>query len=85
MLQSGCNPAGAGHTLHVVKLDLDEQHAVAKALAVLRPDHPARVAAQRGADPVALIQLVEREDLVDALETIWLAAYRKRLALNQVR
>ena len=62
-----------------MKLGREEREAIAKALAVLPADHPARLAQRRGADPVALIQLIERDDVLEALESIWLSAYRKKV------
>jgi hypothetical protein len=64
-----------------MKLAQNEKLAIRRTLAVLAPDHPARVAAERDADPVVLTQLVEREDLVEALQDIWFTAYRRSLGL----
>jgi hypothetical protein len=41
------------------------------------------VAFNRGADPVILTQYLEREELIEYLEEIWLAAYRRRLVQRQ--
>jgi hypothetical protein len=68
-----------------MKLRPEEQQAVASTLAVLPADHPARLAAERGADPVVLIALLEQDDLAEALERIWFSAYGKRLASHRVR
>ncbi len=63
-----------------VKLAPDEAHRVAKILSVLDPSHPARVAAGQGADLVELIPLLERDDLVAAIEDIWFSAYSRKLS-----
>ena len=68
-----------------MKLRPEEQRAVATTLAVLPDSHPARLAAQQGADPIVLIALVERDDLAEALERIWFSAYGKRVASHPVR
>ena len=60
-----------------MKLDRKERQAVLRALSVLPQDHPARVAFNNGADPVVLAQYLEREELIEYLEEIWLAAYRR--------
>jgi hypothetical protein len=60
-----------------------EQQAIHNALAALPPDHPARVALQRGTDPAVLMQLVEQDDIAQALQDIWFDAYRRRLARTQ--
>lgn len=68
-----------------MKLRPEEQQAVATTLAVLPDSHPARRAAEQGADPIVLIALVERDDLAEALERIWFSAYGKRVASHAVR
>lgn len=68
-----------------MRLAPKEEQAIRKALAALPPNHPARVACQRDADPVVLIQLVEQEDVVQALQDIWFDAYRRRLVSAQSR
>jgi hypothetical protein len=62
-----------------VKLGPDEQRAIEEALSILPARHPARLAAEQGADPVMLIHLIDRDDVAEALESIWYRAYRKRL------
>jgi hypothetical protein len=63
-----------------MKLNREETQAVLRALSVLPQDHPARAAFDKGADPVVLVQYLEREELIENLNEIWLAAYRRRLA-----
>jgi len=55
-----------------MKLDQQEREAVLRALSVLPHDHPARIAFDQGADPIALMHLLEN------LKEIWLAAYERR-------
>ncbi len=45
----------------------------------LPEDHPARVAYRSGADPIRLINLVEREDLAEKLNYAWQDWYTRRL------
>jgi hypothetical protein len=63
-----------------MRLAPQEQQAVRKALGALPPNHPARIALLQGADPVALTQLVEQDEVAQALQEIWFEAYRRRLA-----
>jgi len=58
-----------------MKLDREEREAVSKTLSVLPQGHPARVAFEQGADPIMLSSLVEREEVFEHLEDIWLSAY----------
>jgi hypothetical protein len=60
-----------------MKLDRQEREAVIRTLSVLPQDHPARVAFDQGADPIALSTLVERDELVEDLEEVWLCAYSR--------
>jgi len=46
---------------------------------MLSLDHPARTAFERGADPMAVLHLIEHDEVTEAVEEIWLAAYRRRL------
>jgi len=62
-----------------MKLNREETQAVLRALSVLPQDHPARAAFDKGVDPVALTQYLEREELIENLKEIWLDAYRRRL------
>jgi hypothetical protein len=48
-------------------------------------DHPARIAFQRGADPMAVLQLIEHDEVTEAVEEIWLAAYHRRLHQGEHR
>jgi hypothetical protein len=58
----------------------DEQTAAILAiLGELPEDHPAREAYEAGADPIQLMSLVEREDLVEKLNQAWLDWYTRRL------
>jgi hypothetical protein len=68
-----------------VRLVPQEQQAIRKALAALPPNHPARIALQKDADPVVLMQLVEQDDVAQALQDIWFDAYRRRLVSTQIR
>lgn len=65
-----------------MKLNAEEKEAVLRTLSLLPQDHPARAAFERGADPVTLMQLVERDQLAAAMEEIWLAAYRRVLEVQ---
>src|SRR3981081_3915675 len=62
-----------------MKLDQQEREAVLRALSVLPHDHPARIAFDRGADPIALMHLLEGDEAVENLKEIWLAAYHRLL------
>ena len=61
-----------------MKLDRQEREAVLRALSVLPHDHPARIAFDQGADPVALMHLLEGGETVENLKEICLAAYERR-------
>jgi hypothetical protein len=62
----------------------DEQRATFKAiLSELPEDHPAHAAYKAGADPIQLMNLVEREDLVEKLNQAWLDWYSTRLRLQR--
>ena len=68
-----------------MRLAPQEQQAIRKALAALPANHPARIALQKDADPVVLMQLVEQDDdVAQALQDIWFDAYR-RLVSTQIR
>ena len=58
-----------------MKLDRQETEAVSRTLSVLPQDHPARIAFEQGADPIALSSLVERDEVFEDLQDIWLSAY----------
>ena len=45
----------------------------------LPEDHPAREAYRAGADPIRLIDVVEREDLAEKLKQAWEDWYTRRL------
>jgi hypothetical protein len=45
----------------------------------LPEDHPAREAYRSGADPIRLMNLVEREDLAEKLNQAWQDWYTRRL------
>jgi hypothetical protein len=66
-----------------MKYGPEERRQLEKTLAALPEDHPARRAAQRGADPVALIHLVEQDDVAEALAEVWYSAYRRRLGSDK--
>jgi hypothetical protein len=66
-----------------MKFGPEERRELARTLAALPDDHPARRAAERGADPVRLIHLVEQDDVAEALAQIWYSAYRKRLGAEK--
>jgi len=72
----------ACHTLLSVKLNVQEKEALLRTLSMLSPDHPARLAVERGADPVEVLHLIERDELSAAVEEIWLAAYSRLLQLQ---
>jgi hypothetical protein len=58
----------------------DEQRAAFQAiLGELPEDHPAREAYRAGADPMRLINLVDREDLAEKLNQAWQDWYTRRL------
>jgi len=62
----------------------DSQRATWKAiLSELPEDHPAHAAYRAGADPIELMNLVEREDLVERLNQAWLDWYSTRLRLQR--
>jgi hypothetical protein len=82
---SRCPRDIARHTLTRVRLAPREQEAIRNALAALPANHPARVALQRDPDPAVLMQLVEQEDVAQALQEIWFDAYRRRLVSAQAR
>jgi hypothetical protein len=62
-----------------------QRAAIREILNQLPPDHPALAAYEAGADAVALMRLVAREDLVEKLEAIWLEWYAWRLRLQTRR
>jgi hypothetical protein len=66
------------YAFRAMKLDRQEREAVLRALAALPHDHPARVAFDRGADPITLMHLLEGDETVENLKEIWLAAYERR-------
>src|SRR5438046_378720 len=68
----------SSYAFRAMKLDQQEREAVLRALSVLPHDHPARIAFDQGADPVALMQLLEGDETVENLKEIWLAAYERR-------
>ena len=59
--------------------DDEERAAIQTILGELPHDHPAREAYDAGADPIRLMSLVEREDLVEKLNQAWLDWYTRRL------
>jgi len=61
----------------------ERRHAIRRTLSILAPDHPARLALEQDADAVTLMQLVDRDDLAEALREIWFEAYRRRLEQEQ--
>lgn len=65
-----------------VRLNAQEKEALLRTIYLLSADHPARVASERGADPVVVMNLVERDELAAAMEEIWLAAYRRVLQVQ---
>ncbi|HYN12034.1 MAG TPA: hypothetical protein VET51_05220 [Burkholderiales bacterium] len=62
-----------------MKLNAQENEAVLRMLSMLSRDHPARIAFQHGADPMAVLHLIEHDEVTEAVEDIWLAAYHRRL------
>ena len=69
----------SSHAFRAMKLDQQEREAVLRALSALPNDHPARIAFDRGADPIALMHLLEGAETVENLKEIWLAAYHRLL------
>ena len=69
----------SSYAFRAMKLDQQEREAVLRALSVLPHDHPARIAFDRGADPIALMHLLEGDETVENLKEIWLAAYHRLL------
>ena len=69
----------SSYAFRAMKLDQQEREAVLRALSTLPHDHPARIAFDRGADPIALMQLLEGDETVENLKEIWLAAYHRLL------
>ena len=62
----------------------DEQQAAIRAILGELPEgHPAREAYEAGANPIQLMSLVEREDLVEKLNQAWLDWYTRRLRQAQ--
>ena len=59
--------------------DDEERVAVQAILAELPPDHPAVGAYQAGADVIRVTLLVDREDLAEKLQRVWLDWYARRL------
>jgi hypothetical protein len=59
--------------------DDEERVAIQAILRELPNDHPAREAYEAGADPIQLLSLVDREDLVEKLSQAWLDWYTRRL------
>jgi hypothetical protein len=70
------------YTLSLVKLNSQEKEAVLRTLSMLSRDHPARIGFQRGADPMAVLHLIEHDEVTEAVEEIWLAAYHRRLQVQ---
>ena len=68
----------SSYAFRTMKLDRQEREAVLRALSVLPHDHPARIAFDQGADPIALMHLLEGDETVENLKEIWLAAYERR-------
>jgi hypothetical protein len=60
-------------------LEDPEKAAIYAIIRELPEDHPAREAYRAGADPIRLMNLVEREDLVEKLNQAWLDWYSGRL------
>jgi hypothetical protein len=60
-----------------------ERAAIQAILGELPKDHPAREAYDAGADPTRLMNLVDREDLVEKLNEAWLDWYTRRLRLQR--
>jgi hypothetical protein len=62
----------------------DTQRATFKSiLSELPEDHPAWAAYRAGADPITLMNLVDREDLLEKLNQAWLDWYSTRLRLQR--
>jgi len=59
--------------------DNEARAAIQAILGELPEDHPAREAYRAGADPIRLINLVDREDLAEKLNQAWLDWYSTRL------
>ena len=57
--------------------DEEEKADVARILAVLPPEHPARQAHERGVDTIRLTHLVDDADLAAALTAAFLAGWRR--------
>jgi hypothetical protein len=57
----------------------EDRAAIYAILRELPEDHPAREAYRAGADPIRVMNLVEREDLVEKLNQAWLDWYSRRL------
>src|SRR5881296_151812 len=49
----------SSYAFRAMKLDQQEREAVLRALSVLPHDHPARIAFDQGADPIALMHLLD--------------------------
>jgi len=64
---------------YVEARDEEQRAAIQAILGELPEDHPAREAYRAGADPIRLIALVEREDLVEKLNQAWMDWYTRRL------
>ena len=59
--------------------DDEERTAIQAILGELPENHPAREAYNAGANPIQLMNLVEREDLAEKLSQAWLDWYTRRL------
>jgi hypothetical protein len=59
--------------------DDEQRAAIQSILGELPEDHPACEAYRAGADPIRLINLVEREDLAEKLNQAWQDWYTRRL------
>jgi len=57
----------------------EDRVAIQAILSELPEGHPAREAYKAGADPIRLMYLVDREDLVERLNQAWLNWYSRRL------
>src|SRR3989475_13176879 len=68
----------SSYAFRVMKLDQQGREAVLRALSVLPHDNHARIAFDQGADPVALMHLLEGDETVENLKEIWLAADERR-------
>jgi hypothetical protein len=60
-------------------LDSEDRATIYAIIRELPEDHPAREAYRAGADPIRLMNLVEREDLIEQLNQAWLDWYSRRL------